>query len=208
MLGGKNQRGLMRLRAEGLIVFRSERLVLDGLSFGVLAGGALLLLGPNGSGKSTLLRVLAGLKRPDGGRLSWDDADVVKEPALHGADVGYLGHLDAIKPSLSVRQNLMLAAMLSGKSVLPSLEMLGLSALVDLPAKMLSAGQRRRLALARLHLGAAPLWLLDEPSLGLDAMSVDRLGELIARHRAGGGVVVVATHVPVPLPDAQTLDLT
>ncbi len=197
----------MRLEAEALVVFRSERLVLDGVSLAVPAGGALLLLGPNGAGKSTLLRVLAGLKRPDGGRLCWDGADALAEPAAHGANVGYLGHQDAIKPGLTVMENLALAARLSRRPPVASLAALDLLGLAALPSRLLSAGQRRRLALARLHLGGAPLWLLDEPSLGLDAASVGRLGALIAGHRAEGGVVVVATHVELPLPDAARLQL-
>lgn len=197
----------MRLRAEELVVFRSERLVLDGVSLSVPASGALLLLGPNGAGKSTLLRVLAGLKRPDAGRLHWDGADALAEPAAHGASVGYLGHQDAIKPGLTVLENLALAARLGGRPAAASLAALGLLALAALPSRLLSAGQRRRLALARLHLAGVPLWLLDEPSLGLDAASIERLGTLIAEHRAAGGVVVVATHVELPLPDAARLQL-
>ena len=197
----------MRLQAEALVVFRSERLVLDGVSLAVPAGGALLLLGPNGSGKSTLLRVLAGLKRPDAGRLRWDGVDALAEPAAHGAGVGYLGHQDAIKPGLTVLENLALTARLSGRSLTASLAALDLLGLAALPSRLLSAGQRRRLALARLHLAGVPLWLLDEPSLGLDAASVTRLGTLIAEHRGGGGVAVVATHVELPLPDAARLQL-
>ena len=197
----------MRLQAEALVVFRSERLVLDGVSLAAPAGGALLLLGPNGAGKSTLLRVLAGLKRPDGGRLLWDGMDALAEPAAHGAHVGYLGHQDAIKPGLTVLENLALAGRIAGRPAEPSLAALDLLALAGLPARLLSAGQRRRLALARLHLAGVPLWLLDEPSLGLDAASIERLGGLIAEHRAAGGVVVVATHVELPLPGAARLQL-
>ncbi len=197
----------MRLQAEALVVFRSERLVLDGVSLAAPAGGAWLLLGPNGAGKSTLLRVLAGLKRPDAGTLSWDGVDALAEPAAHGAHVGYLGYQDAIKPGLTVLENLALAARLSRREPAGSLAALDLLALAALPARLLSAGQRRRLALARLHLAGAPLWLLDEPSLGLDAASIERLGGLIAEHRAAGGVVVVATHVELPLPGAARLPL-
>ncbi len=197
----------MRLSAEGLVVFRSERLVLDGVSFEIPSGGALLLRGPNGAGKSTLLRVLAGLKRLDAGRLLWDGQDVAREPALHGASVGYLGHQDAIKPGLTVAENLAFEAAVAGRPALASLEALGLAALAGLPGRLLSAGQRRRLALARLHLSGAPLWLLDEPSLGLDAASLERLGRLIATHRAEGGVIVAATHVPLAVPGAARLSL-
>lgn len=200
----------MSLRVEGVSAFRGERLVLRDVSAAVAPGGALLLLGANGSGKSTLLRVLAGLRRPDAGRVLWRDRDAAADLLAHAAEVGYLGHLDALKPGLTARENLALAARIGGGcpgSALAALATLDLAALADLPARMLSAGQRRRLALARLTLGRGGLWLLDEPTLGLDAASVARLGELLAAHRAEGGVVVAATHLPLPLPGAAELRL-
>ncbi len=183
--------------AEAVSAFRGERLVLRGISLAVPAGGAMLLLGPNGSGKSTLLRVLAGLKRPDAGRVTWNGRDVTEDPA----PVAYLGHLDAIKPGLTAWENLGFAA--RGGDRAAALASMELGPLRDLPARMLSAGQRRRLALTRLVLAGTGLWLLDEPTLGLDAASVERLGGLLAAHRAAGGVVVAATHLPLPLPDAM-----
>lgn len=195
----------LRLEARGLAAFRGERLVLRGLSFAVAAGQALLLLGPNGSGKSTLLRLLAGLKRPDAGDLLWDGADALADLPAHAGRVAYLGHADAIKAGLTTAENL--AFMAGGRDVGPALAALGLDSLAELPARMLSAGQRRRLALARLALSPAALWLLDEPTLGLDAASLDRLGALLATHRAGGGMVVAATHLDLPLPDARSLRL-
>ena len=189
------------LLAEAVSAFRGERLVLSGVSLAVPAGGALLLLGANGSGKSTLLRVLAGLKRPDAGRVLWQGIDLADRPA----PVAYLGHLDAVKPGLTALENLGFAARAGDAgAALASMELGGLG---GLPARMLSAGQRRRLALARLALGPSGLWLLDEPSLGLDAASVGRLGALLAAHRASGGVVVAATHLPLPLPGAAELRL-
>ncbi len=190
----------MRLVAEALSVFRGERLVLDRVSFGVPAGGALLLLGPNGAGKSTLLRALAGLKRLDGGRVSLDGGEAVR-PA-------YLGHQDGIKAGLTALENLRFAAAVSGRDPGAALAALGLSPLAALPARLLSAGQRRRLALARLCLSGAAVWLLDEPTLGVDAGSVAAFGTLLAEHRAAGGVVVAATHLPLPLPGAAALTLT
>ncbi len=191
----------MRLVAEAVSVFRGERLVLDRVSFGVPAGGALLLLGPNGAGKSTLLRVLAGLKRLDGGRVLLD----AREDRL--GRLAYLGHQDGIKPGLTAAENLAFAARVSGGDVLAALSALGLLPLAGLPARMLSAGQRRRLALARLTLSGAALWLLDEPTLGVDAASVEAFGLLLAGHRASGGMIVAATHLPLPLPDAAELML-
>lgn len=193
------------LNADGLAVLRQERLVFRDLSFAASPGGAVLLLGPNGSGKSTLLRLLAGLKRPDAGRLLWQGEDALADLAAHGTRVAYLGHQDAVKAGLSVAENLRFAA--RGRPVAPALAALGLQTLADLPGRMLSAGQRRRLALARLVLSAAPLWLLDEPTLGLDTASLDRLGTVLAAHRADGGIVIAATHLDLPLPDAQTVRL-
>jgi heme exporter protein A len=195
------------LTAEDVAVFRGERLVFRDLSLTVPSGGALVLAGPNGSGKSTLLRLLAGLVRPAAGRLLWDGADVLSDLAGHGRQVAYLGHQDAVKPGLTVTENLRFAAAVSERSILVALEAVGLEALADLPARLLSAGQKRRLALSRLVLSSAPLWLLDEPTLGLDTASIDRFGGLLARHRDAGGMVVAATHVPLPLPEAAGLRL-
>jgi heme exporter protein A len=197
----------MSLRAEGLAAFRGERLVLQDVNFSLDAGAALLLLGPNGSGKSTLLRLLAGLKRPDAGALLWDGSDALADPAEHAGRVAYLGHQDAVKPGLTAAENLSLAARLGGGRVAEALDALDLAPLAELPARMLSAGQKRRLALARLLLSQARLWLLDEPTLGLDVASVERLGRLLAAHLAGGGLVVTATHLPLPLARAAELRL-
>jgi len=191
----------VRLIGQHVSTFRGDRLVLNDVAFAVPAGGALLLLGPNGAGKSTLLRAIAGLKRLDGGAITWDGA------SDYAGRAAYLGHLDAIKPGLTAAENLAFAARLSGMPVPAALEALDLTQLAALPARMLSAGQKRRLALARLVLSAAPLWLLDEPTLGLDTASVTRFGTMLAAHRAGGGVVVAATHLPLPLPDAAELRL-
>jgi heme exporter protein A len=195
------------LAAEDVAVFRGERLVFSDLSLTVPTGGALILAGPNGSGKSTLLRLLAGLVRPAAGRLLWNGADALSDIAGHGRRVAYLGHQDAVKPGLTVAENLRFAATVSGRPIIAALEAVGLEALADLPARMLSAGQKRRLALSRLLLSVARLWLLDEPTLGLDTASIERFGGLLARHRESGGMVVAATHVPLPLPDAAGLRL-
>ena len=186
------------LQATAVAAIRGERLVLSGVSLAVAPGEAMLLLGPNGAGKSTLLRVLAGLRRPDAGAVHWAGGEDAPAPA-------YLGHADAIKSGLSVRENLQLAA--AGRPVEPALTAVGLQTLADLPARMLSAGQRRRLALSRLPLSRSPLWLLDEPTLGLDVASLAQLAALLAQHRAGGGAVVAATHQDIALPGATILRL-
>jgi heme exporter protein A len=147
------------------------------------------------------LRVLAGLKRLDAGRVTFDGAED------YAGQVAFLGHQDAIKPGLTALENLAFAARIGGGDPVAALERVGLSALGALPARMLSAGQKRRLALSRLSLLNASLWLLDEPTLGLDAASVELFGQALSAHRETGGVVVAATHLPLPVVGAATLVL-
>ena len=179
------------LVAERVSALRGERLVLDAVSLAVPRGAAMLLTGPNGAGKSTLLRLLAGLLRADAGVVRWRGA------ALEGGQVAYLGHLDALKPALTPMETLGLWC--DPARARTALDASGLAALAELPVRVLSAGQRRRLALARLAVRNAPVWLLDEPTVGLDTVAVERLGTAMAAHRAGGGVIVAATHLPLPL---------
>lgn len=194
------------LHAENLACLRGERVVFAGLSFALAPGEALLLTGANGAGKSTLLRLLAGLLRAAEGRVLWNGAD-------EAAPLRYLGHADALKPAFTAAENLGFAARLAGVAagrVAAALAALDLAPLASLPVRVLSSGQKRRLALARLALdapGAVPLWLLDEPTTGLDAMSIERLGALFAAHRAAGGMVIAATHLPLPLDAARELRL-
>ncbi len=189
------------LEVDAVSAFRGERLVLDNIGFSVAAGGALLLLGRNGAGTSTLLRVVAGLCRFEAGRILYDGSDD------YAGKVAYIGHQDAIKPGLTAAENLGFASAVSRRPVADALAALDLSALADLPARMLSAGQKRRLALARLVVSNAPIWLLDEPTLGLDAASVARFGVVLAEHRSHGGIVLAATHLPLPLQAADELVL-
>ena len=195
------------LRADALAAFRGEVLVFRDLSFEVPAGGTLILTGPNGAGKSTLLRLLAGLLPPAAGRLLWNGQDALADPTAHAERLAFLGHRDAVKPGLTVAENLRFAARIGGFDANAALRAVALDPLAPLPARMLSAGQSRRLALARVVLSPAPLWLLDEPTLGLDAAAISRLAALFAAHRARGGIIVAATHLPLPLPDAATLNL-
>ena len=190
------------LQATGLAAFRGERLVFRDVDFSLAGGGALLLVGPNGSGKSTLLRLLAGLLRPAAGVLLWHGNDALVDLPAHARRVAYAGHQDAVKPGLTAAENLRFAARLTGTDPGDALAAVGLGELADLPARMLSAGQKRRLALARLVLSQAPIWLLDEPTLGLDTASVERFGTMLGAHRASGGIVIAATHLALPLPDA------
>lgn len=199
--------GARVLEAEGLAAFRGERLVFRDLSFSVPDGGALVLVGANGSGKSTLLRLLAGLVRPMAGRLLWNAEDALADLPAHAARVTYLGHLDAVKPGLTAAENLAFAARMGRGSTKLALTAMGLGDLTDVPARYLSAGQKRRLALARLGLSAAPIWLLDEPTVGLDVASQGRVGALLSEHRARGGIIIAATHIPLPLTELTELRL-
>jgi heme exporter protein A len=195
------------LEAQGLACLRGERVVFAGLSFRLAPGGALLLVGANGAGKSSLLRLLAGLIPPAEGALLWAGEEALADRAAHARRLRYLSHADALKPALTARENLLFFARLWGGDPDAALAALDLLSLAELPARVLSSGQKRRLALARLALAPAPLWLLDEPTVGLDVASVARLGALLARQREGGGMVIAATHLPLPLPHAAELRL-
>lgn len=195
--------------ASGLTCVRGERIVFQRLSFQVGAGGALLLRGPNGAGKSSLLRLAAGFLPPAEGTLSWNGQPIGADIDAHRARLAYVGHLDAVKPALSVAENLAFWLALGGDrrgdAVADALAPLGLGHLVSLPAAYLSAGQRRRLNLSRLLATKAALWLLDEPMSSLDDASATALAKVIEDHRARGGMAVIATHQDLPLADAATL---
>jgi heme exporter protein A len=194
----------MKLVAESLVVSRGGRPVLAGVGFAVAAGGALAVVGPNGAGKSTLLRTLAGLIRPETGSVRIEGDDDEPRERMH-----LLGHLDAVKAGLTVERNLRFARdALGGEGELQAaLDRVGLGALAELPGAVLSAGQRRRLALARLVCAPRPVWLLDEPTAALDAAGQRLLQGLVAEHRAKGGLVVAATHMELGFESAETLDL-
>jgi heme exporter protein A len=198
----------MRLQASELVCQRGDREVFRGLDFAVQSGEALVITGPNGAGKSSLLRMIAGLIRVAGGRLDLLDGD----PELTLPEqVHYLGHHDALKPALSVSENLGFWTRYlggDGPAGLPdALASVGLAGLGDLPAAYLSAGQRRRLSLARLITVPRPVWLLDEPTAALDSGGQDRLAEMMRQHCAGGGLILAATHGPLGLVDSRELKL-
>lgn len=180
------------------------------LDFGLGPGGALVLTGPNGSGKSSLLRVMAGLTPPLQGALTWAGNSVAEDPAAHRVRLHLVSHQDALKPVLTVAETLAFSAALRDgprDRVMPALQRFHLAELADWPCRVLSAGQRRRLALARLLASLAPLWLLDEPTTGLDDASTADLLAAIAKHRADGGLVAIATHLPLPIAEAEALSL-
>jgi heme exporter protein A len=199
--------GGILLVAQDIVVTRGGRVVLRSRDLAVEAGQAVVITGPNGAGKSTLLRVLAGLARPELGTVTWDGADIRADRTAHALRLGYLGHLDGIKADLTVRENLALAARLHGGLADTALGGLQMQALGDVPARLLSAGQRRRVALCRLLLGSRRLWLLDEPTIGLDQRAKALLGEALTAHRAGGGMVVATTHEDLPLGEYRSVTL-
>lgn len=198
-----------RFEAAELACVRGGRPVFEGLDFAVESGGALLLHGPNGTGKSSLLRILAGMLRPAGGRLLWNGAGVRDDAEAHRARLHYVGHLDALKPLMTPRETLGFFAATRDRvaAAEAALGQLGIADLADVPGRYLSAGQKRRVALARLVASPARLWLLDEPTVTLDVDATARLEAMMASHRESGGVVIVATHTGIALDGADRLDL-
>ena len=200
------------LEVEGLACRRGGRQVFDRLSFALGAGELLALTGRNGSGKTTLLRALALLVRPEIGTIRWQGANVQAEPETWRSRLAWLGHLDGLKGDLSVRENLLVAERLRGgppaddrlDGVLIAFD---LSSLALRPVRVLSAGQRRRTALARVLLSQAPVWLLDEPLNALDQPAQAAFRTALRTHLAAGGLAIAATHADLGMPRPRTLEL-
>jgi len=199
----------MRLLAEKVCVDRGGRRIVEGVDFALSDGAALILSGPNGAGKSTLLRAIAGLLPLAGGMVTLDGESEEIAASLH-----YVGHAEGIKPALTVRENLdfwssFLARESDAAGLAPAeaLDAFGLSHVIDIPAGYLSAGQKRRVALARLLAAPRPIWLLDEPTTALDVGAQSALAAIMASHRGAGGIVLAATHSPVGLENAAELKL-
>jgi heme exporter protein A len=191
---------------------RGGRPVFDRLSFALGAGELLALTGRNGSGKTTLLRALALLVRPEAGAIRWQDADVQDDPETWRGQLGWLGHLDGLKGDLTVCENLLGAERLRGRPAADdrldlALVAFDLNALAQRPVRTLSAGQRRRTALARVLLTQAPLWLLDEPLNALDAPAQQAFRTVLQRHLESGGLAIAATHADLGVPGTRTLEL-
>lgn len=195
------------LAAYDLSCQRGRRTVFNGLSFALKPGEALLVSGPNGAGKTSLLRQIAGLLPLAAGRLAFEGAGTDAElPEL----CHYVGHLNAVKTSFSVRENLAFWAEFlgeNGTSLDRALTAFGLTPLAELPAGLLSAGQKRKLALSRLFAAPRPIWLLDEPQVSLDAASLRVLDAAIESHLDSGGIALVASHTPFETKFAHSLEL-
>ncbi len=211
--------GPLQLTVADLTVQRGGRVVLDGLSLRVASGEALLLTGSNGAGKTTLLRAIAGLIWPEAGSIAIDGGDAEATVSEH---CHFVGHLNAVKPSLTGSENLAFwqsaltddpLGATAGVPARPTvsstqaLDRFGLANLGDVPAGYLSAGQKRRLGLARLLVAYRPIWLLDEPSVSLDSASIATFAVIVAEHLASGGIVLAATHAPLGLTRARELAL-
>lgn len=196
-----------------LVCVRGERTVFTGLDFTLESGGALVLIGPNGSGKSSLLRLMAGLLKQAEGTLLWDGEETREDPEAHGGRLHYVGHHDAVKPVLNVSENVSFWASLRNSdgqteaNVQAALAAFGIGHLADVPGRFLSAGQKRRVNLARILAAEAPLWLLDEPTTALDKETIAALEATIAKHRKNGGMVVISTHSDMDLDAFHVLDL-
>jgi len=196
----------LRLEIEGLALSRGGRRLFEGLSFDMAAGQATALVGRNGAGKTSLLRAVAGLIRPDAGRIGFGDRDAA---SARGEDLHLLGHLDGLKGSRTARDELAFWSRWLGgdESRVPAAaRRLELVPLLDLEVRRLSAGQRRRLALARMLAAPRTLWLLDEPLSPLDATWRARFGEMMAEHVAAGGMILAAVHDPLPI-EAKVLEV-
>jgi len=193
-----------------LVCFRGERIVFAGLDFDLGPGGAVMLRGANGSGKSSLLRLMAGLARPLSGAIQWGGEAIADDPETHNARLHYIGHQDPVKPVLTVAENLNFWAALrtdNDGGVTGALDKLGIGHLADVPGRFLSAGQKRRVNLARVLASEAALWLLDEPATALDKAAAKSLNGAIAAHRQAGGMVVMSSHADDNPDGAVEIDL-
>jgi heme exporter protein A len=203
-----------RLEARGINAWRGDRHVLRDVSFRLQGGEMLKVTGPNGVGKTTLLRVVGGLLPPESGEIEWCGQSSRRARDEFNAELGYLGHVNALKPDLTAHENLRFLAGLrqtvSGEEIDAVLDRVGLSSRAKLPARALSAGQKRRLALARLELAGASLWILDEPATNLDRAGLHLVEELISGHVRRGGLAIAAAHQALlnEAPYVRQLELT
>lgn len=192
------------LSAHDLACERGERLLFRSLGFKLASGEVLLVRGGNGHGKTSLLRILCGLSAPAAGEVRWRDQPINNTHEQYGREMAYIGHANGIKDDLTPVENLRLAAALGGRELdvptaMIALGQVGLSRCLDLPARVLSFGQRRRVALAGLMTAGALLWILDEPLTGLDVQGVAMVEQMIRDHVMAGGLAIMTTHQPLAL---------
>jgi heme exporter protein A len=201
------------LEISNLACIRGDHQLFSGLNFSLGAGELMQVQGENGSGKTSLLRTLCGFMQPAAGEIRWCGRDVRELGEEYYAEMIYLGHLNAIKDELSALENLRISAGLAGcevdeKEALAALRRMGLRRREHLPVKVLSQGQRRRVALSRLLVGKARLWILDEPLTALDVGAVGLMQELIGEHLSKGGMAIFTTHQPLQVAGVETRQLT
>jgi heme exporter protein A len=200
------------LSAHQLTCVRGERTLFSGLDLAVGAGEWLHVRGANGCGKTSLLRLLAGLATPAQGEIRWCGTSTRDDPQAYRQDLLFLGHHGAVKEELTALENLELAAQLDGarlerEEAIRALHRFGLKGREHLPVRFLSAGQKRRVLLARLVTRKARLWILDEPFTALDTKAVDMLGGLVGEHLGEGGMAVVTSHQAIPIPGGKAVEL-
>lgn len=202
---------LPRLLLNNVSCMRNAQQILHHVNVSLHDGGALVLTGANGSGKTTFLRMLAGFSRPSAGEILWNGHNIQKSGIFqqYKLQLNWLSLKDAITDRLTVLENIQWFEVLEGKQgrALPALELMGLGRLAKEKPRMLSMGQRKRVQLARLLAIDRPIWLLDEPSVALDDEGVKLLEYIIAEHRKQGGIVIVATHLPIEIEDSMVLKL-
>ena len=200
------------LRANALTCVRGERTLFTGLDLEVSAGEWLHVRGENGIGKTSLLRLLSGLTKPAAGEIFWNEQLISADPSEYHRNLLFLGHRDSLKEDLTALENLSIATALDGiavseEEILLALHRFGLRGREDLPVNCLSAGQKRRVLLARLLLRQAKLWILDEPFNALDVRAVEMLSELILEHIASGGMAIMTSHQEIPMPNGRVVQL-
>ena len=200
------------LRANALTCVRGERTLFTGLDLEVSAGEWLHVCGENGIGKTSLLRLLSGLTKPAAGEIFWNEQLISADPSEYHRNLLFLGHRDSLKEDLTALENLSIATVLDGialteDEILLALHRFGLRGREDLPVNCLSAGQKRRVLLARLLLRQAKLWILDEPFNALDVRAVEMLSELILEHIASGGMAIMTSHQEIPMPNGRVVQL-
>lgn len=191
------------LEIRNLRCSREDRTLFFGLNFHLTPGHAIQIEGPNGSGKTTLLRILCGLRLADEGEIYWNGDDINEERATFLRNLNYIGHVHGVKGELTPLENLRVSQALAARSShLPlddALEKVGLFGFEDVPSRTLSAGQRRRVALARLLINPAPLWILDEPFTAIDIQGQKQIESMITEHVLGGGMAILTSHHPLDL---------